>query len=150
MLALAEQCADRQNAIRHYYHVGTRHWQWFLAKGDEAPAKKLFYAARPALCLRWMRVHGDRNVPPMQFQALLHEAETPVATLRSFEELVAAKAQTRELGYATVTDAIRNFIDSEFQCMEPSMEIALPQQTPDNVETARALFHEAVVRFSAR
>lgn len=148
MLSLAEQCADRISSMRHYYHLGTQQWERFLALGDEAPAKKLFYAARPALCLRWLEVHEKRNVPPMHFQTLLREAETPTLILESFEQLVAAKAQTRELGYANVSEDVRSFINKAYQTVERQLQVDNRPQPPENIERAKSFFYDLVRRYS--
>jgi predicted nucleotidyltransferase len=149
MLALANQCADRMNAMRHYFHLGTQQWERFLALGDEAPAKKLFYSARPALCLRWLRVHRDRSVPPMHFQTLMQDAETPTSIRIEFEELVAAKAQTRELGNTSISEGIRAFINAEYQLANEVLPQTTASQPPENLERANAFFYSWVTAFSA-
>jgi uncharacterized protein len=148
MLELADQCADRLSAIRHYYHLGTQQWDRFRGWGEEAPAKKLFYSARPALCLRWLRVHGDQQVPPMNFQTLLGEAEVPLHISQSFEQLVAAKAKTRELGTTAISDEIRKFIEFEYGEAKAALTAKLTPQSAANIERAKSFFHETVVRYS--
>lgn len=148
MLTLAEQCADRNNSMRHYFHLGMQQWERFLAMGSEAPAKKLFYSARPALCLRWLRVHGDRHVPPMHFPTLLSEAETPLHISANFEQLVAAKAKTRELGRTDISKDIHNFIDREYRLAQ---EALTPESKPppiENIEAANMLFVNLVRHYS--
>jgi uncharacterized protein len=148
MLLLAEQCADRISAMRHYFHLGTLQWERFGGFGEGAPLKKLFYSARPALCLRWLRVHSDRSIPPMHFQTLLRESETPPAIAEQFEQLVAAKAKTRELGNAPVPDDIRNFINGEYQLAQDALSAKNRPQSQENVERANAVFYETVRRYS--
>ena len=146
MLQLAETCADRLNSMRHYFHLGTQQWQRFLALGNEAPAKKLFYAARPALCLRWLRVHPYRNVPPMHFQTLLQEAETPILIIQNFERLVQAKAASRELGKTDNSLDVKAFIDTEYELAKPLLDGTFRTQSPENIEMARSLFHQMVLQ----
>jgi uncharacterized protein len=148
MLALAEHCADRINAIRHYFHLGTQQRDRFRAMDAEAPAKKLFYAARPALCLRWLRVNGDRKVPPMHFPTLLQEADTPKAILGKFEELVAAKAKTREPGVAKVSSDVTDFIDLEYRLAKKEMSLGNSEPSPANYERAAELFRQTAIRYS--
>jgi uncharacterized protein len=148
MLALAEECSDRAASMRHYFHLGTQQWQRFLAMGDAAAAKKLFYAARPGLCLRWLRLHGERNVPPMNFQILLHETEISSGILEEFEQLIAAKAQTRELGNTSISNEMRNFIDFEFEMTVGQLAKSSSKQSRQHLEKASALFRNAVLRFA--
>ncbi|MGL5837649.1 MAG: nucleotidyltransferase domain-containing protein [Sphingorhabdus sp.] len=149
MLELADICADRVSSMRHYYHLGTQQWQRFLTMGAEAPAKKLFYAARPALCLRWLRLHGEKNVPPMHFQTLLRDADAPASIAEDFEKLVAEKAETRELGKTAIPCHVRDFIDGEYVQVEPLLSGSVRKQSPENVERARALFHRTIIRCSS-
>jgi uncharacterized protein len=149
LLVLAELCADRLSAIRHYYHLGTQQWGRFLASGDEAPAKKLFYSARPALCLRWLRLGRERKVPPMNFQVLLREAEAPWAIVDQLEQLVAAKAHTRELGNAPVASEVRNFIDAEYQLVESELAVKDTPRSAQQTEAANALFFSVVQKYSS-
>ncbi len=148
MLSLANQCANRINSMRHYFHLGTQQWERFLALGDAAPAKKLFYSARPALCLRWMRLNGDRSIPPMNFQTLLLEADTPIGISSEFEQLVAAKAQTRELGRTDISAEVSAFILGEYRLTEASLPATTPAQSPENIERAKSLFYKLVTRYS--
>jgi uncharacterized protein len=149
MLELASQCANRANSMRHYYHLGTQQWDRFRAFADEAPAKKLFYAARPALCIRWLRIHEGRNVPPMNFQILLAESDPPIAIRESFEQLVEAKAKTRELGFAVVSDDVREFIDTEYRLAQSYLPDGGQTTLPEHIEMGAKLFRETVSRYSA-
>lgn len=148
MLAFAEQCSDRTNSLRHYFHLGMQQWQRFLAMGADAPAKKLFYSARPALCLRWLRVHGDRHVPPMHFPTLLQQADTPSGITKTFEQLVAAKAKTRELGKTDISPEIHHFIDSEYRLAKDVLTPESKPQPVEIIEQAKTLFFGMVRRYS--
>lgn len=65
-LALAGQVVQPAAIAMHYLHLGERQRQTAFANGSEVRLKKLFYVLRPALALRWMRLHpaasghGDR------------------------------------------------------------------------------------------
>lgn len=119
MLDLAQVAADRSGLARHYYHLGMRQWRTYFQLGEMVAIKKLFYVVRPALALRWLRVNSGKIVPPMDFQTLLVEAETPSDLSRLFFELVAKKAVTRELGAAPVPELVSKFILDEFSLAGP-------------------------------
>ncbi len=146
MLALARHCGNRINAVHHYYHLGIKQWNAFNAPTKIIPAKKLFYAARPALCLRWLRLHSDKNVPPMDFQTLLEEAETPREIADHFRGLIAAKAITRELGSMTVANAVTAFINMEYAEPIPMLNGNPIPQNAENIEMASNLFYRMASR----
>lgn len=85
----------------------------------------------------------------MHFQTLLLEAETPADIRSEFEQLVAAKAQTRELGQTDVSAAVRAFIVGEYQVAEETLPTKTPPQSPENIERAKILFYKLATRYSA-
>ena len=114
LLELAARHADRQAIARHYLHLGLRQRRTYLADEKQVALKKLFYALRPAVALRWLTDHPEARMPPMHFQTLLHDSRVPADVLTIAEELVARKALTRELGTGPLPAPIRDFIDTEF------------------------------------
>jgi predicted nucleotidyltransferase len=59
--------------------------------------KRYFYAPRPALTLRFLRLQGGRR-PPRHLQVLVDGTDLPAATVRVIGRLVAAKSLMREMG----------------------------------------------------
>ena len=70
-----------------------------MGGSDPVAVKKYFYALRPALALRAMRMLGDRR-PPMNLQQLQSICDLPQALDRIIDELVALKSVTNERGNA--------------------------------------------------
>ena len=98
MSALCTRLVDPARVRSHYVHVGRAHWERSGAgRGEPVALKKLLYAVRPAAALRWMRLH-DCPTPPMDLPTLLQQAPPQADALTAINELVAAKAVTRELG----------------------------------------------------
>lgn len=114
LLGLAAAHGERDAMRRHYLHLGEAQWQRFPAGGD-APVKKQFYALRPAAALRWLRLHGTARIAPMHFPTLMAECDPPRDVADLVAGLIEAKAQTRELGDATLPGPIRSFIDAEYR-----------------------------------
>lgn len=110
LLALADDVVDRSGLARHYLHVGRSNLALHASTGR---LKKFFYALRPALCLRWLRLHPDVAVPPMDVATLVAGADLPAATVRAVDDLVAQKARTREIGHAPVPDVLRELVSGE-------------------------------------
>jgi uncharacterized protein len=146
MLDLAERTADRTGLARHYFHLGTRQWRTYFDEGRNAKLKKVFYALRPALALRWLSIHSDRRVPPMHLPTLLAESDVSADLASLCFNLIERKAVTRELGSAPVPKPIIKFIETEFEQADQLRDEKLPVIGPDIREEAAALFRQTVIR----
>ena len=149
MLELATRSANRTGLARHYYHLGTRQWRVYFEEGRNAKLKKMFYALRPALALRWLGMHGDKAVPPMHFPTLLAQSKVSPDVVSVCDELIARKAVTRELGTAPVPQPIIDFIEAEFAAAEPFLAGKLPLLDPEIKRDAATLFRETVIRLDS-
>src|ERR1700676_4878381 len=113
-LALAQQAARPAAIARHYLHLGERQRRTYFADTRPVATKKLFYALRPALALRWLRLHPGEAVAPMHFPTLVGESELPAEVAGVVDELLARKAASRELGTSALPKPIGALIDLEF------------------------------------
>ena len=97
--ALADMVFDPRGVARHYASLGRNAVD--LWPEDEAPVsvKRYFYALRPALAIRALRLDPSRR-PPMNLQQLMAVTDLSLATTGMIEDLVAAKRETREQGNA--------------------------------------------------
>ncbi|KQX74030.1 DNA polymerase beta superfamily protein [Aeromicrobium sp. Root472D3] len=109
MLDLAAEIADRSAVGRHYTHVCRGQWERY---GDETemPLKRLFYALRPAACVRWLEAHPAAATPPMQLQVLLQQSGATEAVVRLVDELVEVKSRTREMGIGAAPAELRTYV----------------------------------------
>ncbi len=149
MLDLARRSANRTGLARHYYHLGTRQWRVYFEEGRIAKLKKMFYALRPALALRWLDLHSDQAVPPMHFPTLLAESNVDAEVVDLCNALIAQKAVTRELGTAPVPAPLIAFIEAEFARAEPTLAGKLPVLDPLIKAEAASLFRETVIRLDS-
>lgn len=117
-LELAGMTADRASIAQHYLHLGRNILNARLGDLDDVPVKKLFYALRPAIALRWMRLHPDARLPPMHFPTLCAEADLAPDLHACIHDLLARKAVTRELGRGPMPEMIRKAIVSEFEAAD--------------------------------
>jgi len=113
-LALAQQAVRPAAIALHYLHLGERQRRTYFADTRAVELKKLFYALRPALALRWLRLHPGEAVAPMHFPTLVAQSELPSPIVGIVDELLARKAATRELGTGTLPRPIGSLIDAEF------------------------------------
>lgn len=149
MLDLAARSANRTGLARHYYHLGTRQWRTYFDEGRNAKLKKVFYALRPALALRWLRLHGDQALPPMHFPTLLGESDVPATLMSRCNDLIEQKAATRELGSAPVPPAIAEFIEAEFALATSLLGGQILPTDPEIRQNAETLFRETVIRLDS-
>ena len=117
-LELVGQIAQRQLIARHYRGMLRVHRERVEDRVPPPAIKKLFYALRPAMALRWLRQRPGQNVAPMHFPTLLAEADIPGPLHARIEQMLADKALTRELGRAPIPEDIRNFLRAEDELSE--------------------------------
>jgi predicted nucleotidyltransferase len=68
---------------------------------------------RPAVALRWLRLHPGHAVPPMHFPTLVGESDLPADVVTIVDDLLARKAVTRELGTEPLPPEVGALIDAE-------------------------------------
>lgn len=112
--ALAQQAARPAAIARHYLHLGERQRRTYFADTRAIPLKKMVYALRPAIALRWLRLHPGEAVAPMHFPTLVAASDLPADVIAIIGELLARKAVTRELGKGAIPEPIGALIDAEF------------------------------------
>lgn len=145
MLRLATQVVRRDLLARHYLHLGQRQRQIYFADGKNVRLKKLFYALRPAIALRWMAAHPHAVLPPMHFPTLLAQSAAPADIAAIVARLLDEKARTREMGAGLPPDGLYAFIDAEFERAHARWRDE-PPLAPAAVEAADALFQKWATR----
>jgi predicted nucleotidyltransferase len=114
MLALARQAARAAAIARHYLHLGERQRRTYFADANAIPLKKIFYALRPAVALRWLRLNPGAAVAPMHFPSLIAASDLPADVLAIVGDLLARKAVTSELGAGPLPLPLGRLVDEEF------------------------------------
>lgn len=145
-LAFAHRAATREAIGRHYLHLGERQRRVYFGDGAAVPQKKVFYALRPAATLRWLRQRPDQAIAPMHFPTLMAECEPPPALAAEVEALLAAKAQTHELGAAPLIPIVAAFIDGEFEAARQVFETGRARADAAVVAEAGAFYRGVVER----
>lgn len=125
----------------HYLHLARREAAARLAR-DRVVLKRYFYALRPALALRFLRLKGGQR-PPMNLQALMEGTNLPAATIKVIAHLVAAKSRTRELGSGPHVPVLDRLIAAEIASAGASVAGA-PGRPATDLEAADRLFRRLV------
>jgi hypothetical protein len=149
LAALAARHVGAHRIARHYLHLGERQRRVFLAEGGPIRLKKIFYALRPATALRWLRLHPGESVAPMHFPTLMQDCEAPADVRTITADLIARKAQTRELGSALLPKPIASFIDEEFAIAGETLPARSPHVADEAKSAAERLFRFWVRRLAS-
>jgi len=100
LASLADDLLDPRATAYHYARSGKLAAdRWLDGEGD-VPVKKYFYALRPALAIRAIRLNPASR-PPMNLQALVAASDLPAALVEQIAALVEAKARTNERSNGT-------------------------------------------------
>lgn len=126
---LAARNTRRLSFVHHYLHLGESMRENRFFQRGRWPIKKYFYTLRPAMALRWLRLHGATRLPPMHFPTLVAEGNLPASTRAIIDDLVARKSVTRELGDTEPIPDLEALIEEEFAAARRSL--AGPEQPRD-------------------
>ena len=139
---LADRTRHQRPGTHHYLSLGDGQYERFIAGKDCVALKKYFYALRPALALRWLRLNPDQR-PPMNVAALRAGIALPAEIESFLDELIARKAVSKELGEGPRIALLDAFLEEEFA---RAREANPPKTRPDAqlLAEANALFLELV------
>ncbi len=141
--ALADDVLDRVALTRHHVHVARNNLALLASSGV---AKKFFYAVRPAVTLRWLRLHEYAALPPMDLPALLAGASVSDDVAVAARELVTLKARTREMGSIAVPGVLLDFVETELLTAEATLADSTSAGVGAGREHAWALAEAAFLR----
>ncbi|KPF68585.1 hypothetical protein IP88_11705 [alpha proteobacterium AAP81b] len=110
--ALADDVLDARALAHHYASLGRNAADRWLDGDGDVPVKKYFYALRPALAVRCLRIDPTLR-PPMNLQALMAAGDLPEGLVRDIAMLVDAKRRTNEHANGTRMPALDALIRSE-------------------------------------
>ncbi len=138
---LAARVAFGRPARFHYLHLGQSSYERNIAARETVPLKKYFYALRPALALRWLRMRPDP--PPMDLPGLRAGLRLDPGLDAELDRLIAAKAGMTELGKSPRIGTLDRFIESEFAF---ASDAAAPASAADPglIEDANRVFREII------
>lgn len=112
--ALAERTAPAAACLYHYLHLGETQWMRHVAQADTIKYKKYFYVLRPALAIRWVRLHPDVP-PPMNIQAMSEGLALEPGIIDDISTLLAKKREARETALGPRFVRLDALIEQEFE-----------------------------------
>lgn len=137
---LIDDFFDPRGFALHYANLGTEAAKRWLDGAGEVGVKRYFYALRPALAIRALRIDPSRR-PPMQLQELMAVSDLPQALAAEIDSLVARKAGTREAGLVARSPELEALVSDE---LGRASEVPGRAATPEFAAAAEALFLELV------
>jgi len=139
--ALADEVLDARALAHHYARLGRAAADRWLDADGPVPVKRYFYALRPALAIRCLRMN-PRARPPMDLGGLVAAVDLPAELAEPIAALVAAKARTNEAESGARVEVLDAFIRDELA--RPGEVPGRPGPTPAHLERAERLFLELV------
>lgn len=124
---LADRNFNPRGYARHYASLGRNNVARWKEDAETLSVKRYFYALRPALCVRALRMNPEAR-PPMALQDLMAATDLPPSLATLIEELVALKAQTKEAAPATRSPELEALITGE---------LARAEEVPERLDPAR-------------
>lgn len=137
---LADDLLNPRAVAYHYARSGKQAAERWLDGDDDVPVKKYFYALRPALAIRAVRLNPEAR-PPMNLQALIAVSDLPAGLVEQIEGLVEAKARTNERANGTRLPEIDALIRDE---IGRAGELPVRKLRDRFVDRANTLFLELV------
>ena len=144
LTTFSEEVAHGPACLNHYLHLGGRQWDIYIRGKDEVNLKKYFYIVRPAMAVRWMRLH-PAIIPPMNFQELLAGINLDTELTSALEDLLYAKSQSKEIGLASRVACIDAFITAEFTWAKEAVK-TISGEKPKLRQQADDIFRKIVRR----
>lgn len=140
LAALADAMLDARALAHHYARLGRAAADRWLDDGGDVAVKKYFYALRPALAIRVLRLHPQHR-PPMNLQALVALADLSADAEAAIAALVEAKARINERSNGVRVPLLDALIADE---LGRAAELAERAPSIEWAKRADALFIELV------
>jgi hypothetical protein len=132
LVDLVRRTFNPRGVALHYANLGRNAAERWLRRDEDVPVKRYFYALRPALAIRTLRLDPTK-LPPMNLQDLVAASDLATPIVDTISELVEAKSRTRELGNARRAPELDDLIRDEL-----SRADELPERLPSVEDRAAA------------
>jgi predicted nucleotidyltransferase len=142
LTTFSKKVAHGPACLHHYLHLGARQWDVYIDGKTDVNLKKYFYIVRPAMAIRWMRLHPN-VIPPMNFQELLEGIELGAKLTSALNALLLAKSRSKEIGIAPIVSIVDDFIMQEFEWAREAVK-TISTNRPNLTMQADALFRRII------
>lgn len=94
--AFARGMLRRRPVLWHYRRLAERQMEGLRNPDGSLRLKRYFYTIRPALTLRWLRLHPDLATPPMDMAGLMRDCALPDDLHQTILDLIERKKRLTE------------------------------------------------------
>ncbi len=110
--AIADRHFNPRGYALHYASLGMNNAKRWIEQSETPSVKHYFYALRPALCIRALRMDPSKR-PPMCLQDLLGVTDLPDPIVMQIEDLVDMKASAKEAAPSARSGELESLITDE-------------------------------------
>jgi len=147
LIDLSQRTAHGPACLQHYRRLGKRQWATYMEGKEQVNLKKYLYVVRPAMAVRWARLHPT-IIPPMNFQQLSAGVDLPSDLTAELDRLLMLKSQAKETGDGPRFAIIDAFIEQELAWAEQAAQ-KTKEPGPDPRSAADELFRAIVKEMDA-
>jgi len=112
LISFAGKIAHQTACLHHYASLARSQWGKHVGDNDEVNFKKYSHILRPALAIRWIRLH-PKTAPPMNLQDLTNDLSLDDAMMDQIAHLLELKSKAKEIGSGPRIPAIDALIWKE-------------------------------------
>lgn len=146
LLDFAGAALSRRPVTWHYSRLLANQFARTVDPGGGLRLKKFFYALRPALALRWTRLH-DAAVAPMDMTALRAGCDLPSEMSAQIDELLLAKMAAREQATTAQTyPLLDQLIREELELAEKWLATPAAEGAKNDLLDRASTLHDAFCR----
>jgi predicted nucleotidyltransferase len=138
---IADRYFDPRGYALHYASLGRNNLNRWDLDAETISAKRYFYALRPALSVRALRL-DPANRPPMRLQDLMAVSDLPPELSAEILHLVELKAEAREMAGTKRSLAIEKLVTEE---LNRANEVPSRRSDQDFMEEIEALFQHLTI-----
>lgn len=140
LLAFCAKALERRALLWHYLRLSERQIDAGAARGEPVKLKRFFYALRPAMALRWLRLRrgADGLLCPMAIGPLMDESDAPAPARNFVEAMIETKTRTRETGVAPIEPDLWRLIEAECAAARAELNEQGGPERPSAREAVRA------------
>lgn len=148
LLEFAQDAMQRRPTTWHYSALCHNQLKRCYDDQGALRLKKFFYALRPALAMRWMRVN-EAPMPPMDMTRLRAGCDLPVHLSDEIDRLTILKSNAREVGTAAAAfPDIEALIRDELAAAESWLKTGVVESVADGISARANIIHAHYCRLA--
>ncbi|MFQ6546410.1 DNA polymerase beta superfamily protein [Aestuariibius sp. 2305UL40-4] len=133
LLEFAQHALRRKPVMWHYLRLAERQMERAHDKEGRLRLKKFFYALRPALALRWLRLRPETGVVPMAMDALVEGAGLDASLVHQIDALIEEKKAAEAALSEEAAEPLMTLVMAEIAEARDTLSTDTPETRPDSL-----------------